>query len=299
MRIRDIQKIIQQNLELLEVESEISNNSIKLTNLINCRTSIDNLKVFDFFEPSISNLEAMEDIFLSPRDTMVISTEIYNPFIQNYNQLINKCNIILELIGKAFPEQDKNTVSFKLPDIKTISELKKVLNDIDTALNQSLSNNYFNGGTEIRNFDSGSFWIDIAIIGGPAITFFAGIIWSAAVVRKKMLEGDLLKEKHNQLKLKTETMEDLKLALTAQVNTCIEMEAKSLISQNTKIKKDDNEYLERLKLSIKKFAELIYKGAEIHPSLMAPEESKNLFPDFSNLLNITSKIKEIPENTDK
>jgi hypothetical protein len=49
-------------------------------------------------------------------------------------------------------------------------------------------------------------------------------------------------------------------------------------------------------MGIKDLAGLIEKGAEIHPALTAPEDVKNLFPDFTKLELIESKQKLIPEN---
>jgi hypothetical protein len=43
--------------------------------------------------------------------------------------------------------------------------------------------------------------------------------------------------------------------------------------------------------------ELIEKGAEVHPALMAPENVKNLYPDFKKLGSVESKIKQIAEKT--
>lgn len=57
----------------------------------------------------------------------------------------------------------------------------------------------------------------------------------------------------------------------------------------------DNEYKNRLIYSITELAKLINDGVQVHPSLMAPEESKNLFPDYKNLDYIESKTKLIEE----
>jgi len=40
-------------------------------------------------------------------------------------------------------------------------------------------------------------------------------------------------------------------------------------------------------------AELINKGAEIHPAWVAPENVANLFPDPTKLVGLESKIKKL------
>ncbi|WP_238582276.1 hypothetical protein, partial [Cellvibrio sp. OA-2007] len=49
----------------------------------------------------------------------------------------------------------------------------------------------------------------------------------------------------------------------------------------------------RVESSIKTLAKLIQQGAEVHPSLMAPESVKNLFPDYKKIDSITSQIKRL------
>jgi hypothetical protein len=58
---------------------------------------------------------------------------------------------------------------------------------------------------------------------------------------------------------------------------------------------DNQEQIERLKLSIKLFSDLIDRGAEIHPALNQPESVKNLYPKMNNLQALESQIKKIEE----
>jgi hypothetical protein len=58
---------------------------------------------------------------------------------------------------------------------------------------------------------------------------------------------------------------------------------------------ENPERLERIKHSIEMMQGLLEKGAEVHPALMAPEQVKNLFPDFHKLGSVESKIKQITE----
>jgi len=69
------------------------------------------------------------------------------------------------------------------------------------------------------------------------------------------------------------------------------MEAKYVYEQH--FKEEDCEKIERIKLAITQFTELITKGVEIQPSLLVPENVNNLFPDMKNLPSIVSKIKQI------
>ena len=71
----------------------------------------------------------------------------------------------------------------------------------------------------------------------------------------------------------------------------IQAEAEHIQSEHFKNNAPEN--LKRIKNSISIFAELIGKGAEIQPALVAPENVANLFPDPTNLIGLESKIKKI------
>ena len=73
----------------------------------------------------------------------------------------------------------------------------------------------------------------------------------------------------------------------------IEAEARALYNES--FEGDDNEQIERLKLSIKMLSNLIEKGAEIHPALNQPEQVSNLFPDMKKLNSLESRIKKLEE----
>lgn len=52
-----------------------------------------------------------------------------------------------------------------------------------------------------------------------------------------------------------------------------------------------------MKYSVKTFAELINEGMQVHPSYVAEQEHAMQFPDFKNLDQLESKIKQIESTT--
>ena len=53
--------------------------------------------------------------------------------------------------------------------------------------------------------------------------------------------------------------------------------------------------VEASRLLVYNVAELIDRGAEIHPALMKPEEASNLFPSFEALNTVASKIPRLED----
>jgi hypothetical protein len=76
----------------------------------------------------------------------------------------------------------------------------------------------------------------------------------------------------------------------------VEAEARHL-ERETFGEEENPERLERIKHAIKSLQELIEKGAEIRPALLAPEQVTNLFPDFKKLHAVESHIKQISEKS--
>ena len=294
MRLRDIKEIVLSNYKNINFDgTSRGNGTYVVTNFQEAIDSINNLKEFDFIQDALNNLVQIEDIYFNKarEDKVILDSATYSAFESIISSIKDKCDTVIKLINEAIPDQSESSISIKLPDFQDLTKLSEFFNDLDKALTQSLVNEVIKGKVQLQNFDSGSYWVEVAIGGATAMQFVAGLTWTAAVVRKKFLEGDLLKKKVESMGIKNEALEEVKNALTAELDLLIEVESKNLL-ENQKIDYD-HEFLGRVKFSVKTLAKLIYEGTEIHHSLMAPEEVKNLFPDFKKIEAIQSKIKQL------
>jgi hypothetical protein len=100
-----------------------------------------------------------------------------------------------------------------------------------------------------------------------------------------------LQQQLTALKVKNESLQDIIKLQKAETNSVIVAEAEFIASEN--FKENSQENIERIKNSILTLAELINKGAEVQPALVAPEEVSNLFPDTKNLIGLESRIKKL------
>ena len=186
------------------------------------------------------------------------------------------------------------SLEIRLIEYESIDKIGKDLIKIDKLINQVITNEKINGNYKFSSFDIGSSWIYIILSSILSLNLIAAVIWSACVIRKKMIEGSILNEKLKQMKIQTSSLEDIKKANQELIDNAIVAEAQNILNifdlDNT-----DNEYLNRIKNSIKEFSELINRGVEVHSSLFAPEKSKNVFPNYSSLNIIESQIKAISE----
>lgn len=207
-------------------------------------------------------------------------------FIQNVRRFLHA----IVSIGRD------DAFAFKLPDS---SDFRAAVDDqktLLTALEQVLLEEPINARIQLVAGEPGSVWLHIAVGSILGVQIVGAIAWSAAVVRKKWVEGDILKAQAAKVEADAGLMTGLAKAAELAAKKTLEIEARKLRADFLG-SKEDPEALERMKNTIKTFADLIHRGAEIAPSLMTPETAANVFPDFTKLGTIISKVDQIPENS--
>jgi coenzyme F420-reducing hydrogenase delta subunit len=293
MRLRYMEKILSDNLKKLNINATGNPNNGSLVDVKGISETVDaimNLKELEFLQNDIQEIEKIKPIFNSRIEPSVISTSDWNNFSSILNRIKEKSLAVLGASRQVICPQDENSISIKLPITSSLSEIKGYLELIDKAFNQAIVNNQIKGKVEIKNVDAGSIWFDIAVGCGLAVSLIGTLAWSAAVIRKKYYESEIIKELAHAQIIKGDMLDSLQKGIDKLVNVICEEEAKSALKE-LDVASNDNEFIERLKLTIKTFADLIDKGAEIQPSLTAPEEVTNLFPDFSKIDLIESRMK--------
>ncbi|SUV06363.1 Uncharacterised protein [Priestia megaterium] len=137
-------------------------------------------------------------------------------------------------------------------------------------MNDEIKANY-----HLQSFDTGSMWVDIAITSGAAIKFLDEIIKTAMSVKEQTYQLEASKTHLSMLKIKEETLKDLQAAVDVQLDAIVEAETQRLKGE----KEINPEALNDIKHSMKTFSQLINEGAQFHPSLEAPQEVSESFPE--------------------
>lgn len=288
--LKEIKNSLKGILDKFVFENKVNPNGTyvisKLNNIRFVLIELSKLKLFDTY----LNRLLGSIIFTSSQDSMTVQSIEANEIIYNLKNLKDVSENFLSVLIRTIPEEDPNSINIKLPTINDFDELSNVARSIHIALTQVVLDKEIDGHTKIVSVENGSIWFNV-FVGSTAITLVASLAWSAAVIYKKIQEGRLLEEQIRSMKIKNESLTDILKAQKADTDLMIIAEAENILSNYFKQNVPEN--LERIKNSIKIFAELIDKGAEIHPALIAPEKVSNLFPDTKNLLGIESKIKKL------
>lgn len=299
--LKFIKQQIQNILKRLEWKAENTANNnqglptqMKLSGLTNIRSIINDirtLKLFDGVVESLSN----SVIYTTANDQMTVQIQEGREIVANLSLLKTLSTNFLNVLLTTVPEEDINSINIKLPPVNDFDELSKVSREIHLGLTQVIYNDDINGQTKIVSVENGSIWFNV-FVGASAVTVIASLVWASAVIYKKILEGKLLAEQVRGLKVKNDSLEDILKAQKVETDLMIQAEAEHISSEHFRENAPEN--IERIKNSITTFADLIGKGAEIHPALIAPEDVSNLFPDPTKLIGVESKIKRLANPED-
>jgi hypothetical protein len=177
-----------------------------------------------------------------------------------------------------------------MPETKDIKTLYKNLKEFESAFSLLVNNEYIDSTISLENWEHGSFWINLCAGSVLGVSVIASAVWSAAVISKKVSEQRYIEQQVRSLDLKNDSLEDLVEKQREATKLLITNEAQAIVDKDMNASHDQ---LQRVEQSIKTLVELIQKGAQVQPALSAPESVQNLFPDFSNIAQLESKIKQI------
>jgi hypothetical protein len=262
---------------------------IRLSGLNGIRPVLNDIESLQLFAGTIKGLKSSV-IYTSSMDDMNAQVGEGNSVNNQLTLLKTLVQNFLEVLLKTVPEENIDSVNIKLPDLNDFDDLSKISRDLHLALTQVVINEDIKGETKITSVENGSIWINV-FVGATAVTVIASLAWSSAVIYKKIQEGRMLEQQVRGLKVKNDSLEDILKAQKKETDLALQAEAEYVNSEHFKNGSPEN--IERIKNSIGILAELINKGAEIHPALVAPENVANLFPDPTKLIGVESKIKKL------
>lgn len=298
MRFQDQINIIENNKNNLKIEYEQING-----------TQNFRVKKLDILSDALETFNRIE--YLKKDVQIVINTEIVNNVIGGtaiitnqklgiltnaLNTLKNSVNQALVILKSVVKETNENTICIKLIEYGDLEQIGEELCALNRIFQQVITNKAVDGSYSFHSFDIGSTWVNIVTKGTVTLSLIAGLAWSACVVRNKYLQGEYIKKQIELYDIKKEFLEDLEKAQKKQLDLLVTSEAKGLI-EKFNLDDTDVEYEKRLKNSISELSKMINDGVQVVPSLVAPEESKNLFPDYSSLETLVSQRKLLEDKT--
>jgi hypothetical protein len=294
MKIKELKVLLKDAVAQLNFkyeEAKQGNSTISVfSNLNQYRNGINILESSGLFMKELASLRKTP-IFTTAQDFINLNPAEGRQLRLQLDELFRICSTVAQSIEQIGGASEKDSISIKLPEVKDFEDLSKFSSDLHKIFNQAIVNDQIKGQVRIDSVENGSIWLDVYLGSAAAVTLIGGLAWASAVVFKKIQEGRLIEKHVESLGIKNASLKEIQLKQKEALDIVIDAEANNLYNEN--FKDDNNEQIQRLKLSIKMFSNLIDKGAEIHPALNQPESVKNLYPKMNNLQSLESKIKQI------
>lgn len=300
-------------MRLSEINYKISQLNIVTHGLLNTYASSDKQKIYninkfkllikeienkniDFYEREIAVIKKSL-IYETTSDTLLIENIMGNSIKELSDYIINSLDALNIVLNKITPERNENSFLIKLPKPNDFEELIKDMSKIQKYLQLVVSDKKINSSMMINNWEYGSYWIDIIIGTSSALSLIGSITWSAAYISKELQknkEANLYLEKIGH---ENEHMKKVKETQIKYIDKLYENEILN-IQENYFDYELNNERNTGLKKTIELFADILNRGGEFQPSLIAPEKMRKNFPDMNNLSYLESQVKRIAETTE-
>lgn len=288
MRISEISSVLQ-GIDVRAITPKQIQGSTHFTNLSAFREAVLEVSCVPELEHLTTEL-LTSSVFRTYHDQF----EQDEAFRTSWTGFIHALRSLKGVFSRITTSADEASIIVKLP---TSQDFKTVVSDQDPilkALEAVLLHPTINGQLVLKSWETGSFWLHLYLGSALAVGVVGSIAWSACVIRNKWLQGELLVKHLEALGVKNELTTHAAEKAKEAVDAALDAEALAIYERIAK-GEPDHEQVARIKRSITMLAKLVGRGAEIHPSLMAPEEAKNLFPDFKVLETIASRIPQLKD----
>ena len=283
MRFQEIYNICKkadamwQPLTFEEVKSGI-NTYYKVQNPDSIRATLAQLDAIEAFAVNLAAIRNISTALILAVGDIIVDHRGRNELSAEYIRLRNKVTTINELFDSVQYRQDGDGFDIKLPPNMSLSELSKCAKDMDILF--STCPLFSNNSVSIifSAVDVGSVWLSF-VIGGAVVAvtlrILAELVDKALIIRSHYFTTQEQEEKIRALKLGNDLLDN-----AVEINKTI---SKGLLEQVcTDLAEEhgvtDPEDKLRLKNSLQLLSEWMCKGMEIHPSVLAQEEIKAVFP---------------------
>ncbi|EGG93232.1 hypothetical protein IMCC1989_1544 [gamma proteobacterium IMCC1989] len=293
MRLKEIQKILSDiNFKESKLKVDYQDNSLK--NIKEYKVFLDVVSSIPIYNEEIDWLSQSE-IYSTSQDILYLERLQVRELYLAADYITTSASSLFKVLGKLLPDSSEDSINIKLPEPTDLDSLVKTMAIVQKSLSQVVLHNDIDGAVKINNWEHGSFWVELILGTQAAVALVSSIAWSAAVVCKKYKENEILEETIRSLKIKNESLDDVLNGQKEMTKTLIESEANQVVNQH--YTEGGPEQIRRVEASIKAFAKLIQEGAEVHPTLMAPEKVQNLFPNYNKIESITSRMKLLEQES--
>lgn len=283
MRLQEIYSICKSttdNWPMLSYDEVRSggNTYYRVQNPESIRDVLSALDAVESFADRIAAVRNTSAGFMLASGDITVDQRLKNALSNEYQHLKNKATTVAELFNSLDYRQDADGFDIKLPPDMSLSELSKCARDLDLIFSTCPLFSNDTGTITFSAVDVGSVWLSF-IIGGAAVAvtlrLIAELVDKALVIRSHYLTTKEQEQRIRSLSLGNELYEN-----AVEINKTVSKGLLDQISTELAEKHDvnDPENKLRLKTALQLLSDWMSKGMEIYPSILAPSETKAVFP---------------------
>ena len=283
VRLRDYQKLLAENIPLLEFEaSAVLNNDRlrKLTNYVKAMKAVQAFEKNNLFIDLISLIKQYPDVYNNNYEPYIVNETIASKIYNTLESIVKNAKILKNTIDNILSKENENFIYFKLPQYRNIEELSEFFNNLKLILNVF---RYLGCEPEFKGFDVGSEYVLFCFSALPLLMLLYQIADKSLTLRNKKLEGDKtiadiekLRSQKNNMDIDSinKIIQCLKISNENEYNKLRESLINEMISiSDLKLdRKDKNEFKNLLSIALEKSGQLIEKGMKLIPALCTTNE---------------------------
>ena len=274
MRLRDYQKLLEENTPLLKIEfSNVPNNgSLKqLTSYVNAMRAAHIFEENNLFIDLIASIKNYDDVYNNNYEPFIVHSSIASDVSNIISNLSKSAKTLKNTIDNILATENENCIYFKLPEYKNIDELADFFNTLRLILKVF---NYLGEEPKFNGFDTGSEYVQFCFAAMPCLILLYQIADKSLALRNKKLEGDKTVAEIEKLKSEKQNLD------ADSINKIIQGLKDTNEGELNKLK-DNGEFKNLLSVALEKSGLLLEKGMKLIPALTTSQEIMQLSSDLN------------------
>lgn len=305
MRLREIQKILTNNIDKLKIPDSYilsSNGYCSATNYSTFINAVGSIAITKLFDEEVAKLAKNELFIILGATTITFDSTKLNIVKSISNQIVTKAAGALALIEISFENADEasDTLAILLPEIDmSFSLLNSISKELDTLFRLMKIIPDFNHDIKVKSFDKGTNWFLVALGSDVALTLFSKLLDIVYKYRLQNHHMHVLKKQLSSLEVSQESMSEVQQALQNSQLTIYNQLSKDFLES---IDLDtQNEIQSQMTKVISTINDIYDMGVSFQPSVNAIQETIKKFPDLESQKSLIDfeSLKRLTFNQDE
>lgn len=294
LRLREMDQLIEEYNKALFVTYEsnprVTNGVIRLQKIQLIDENMRKLRELGYIQSEYSEYrKIVRNKYHVGLDELPIDMETQKKLGDIFENVREKNSAVRAAIKKAIADEKENSLSVRLPDYIKLDAISKFIDDLNKTFRLILPIQDAEKA-KVNSFDSGSNWIEMALVNADNIIvvaeFFTSVVnLTTEIIKNKRLEPPVVSE----VTMPDELQEGIKTYIKNLNRAHIQKAVDEYLEDHPYLKDIQEEDKTALANRMAVMSKYVEDGAKVIPALNAPPEEKEKFPNSE----MYSQVKEL------